>query len=509
MSITCKICNQTFEKIIPWQHLKKHNISSIEYKNKYGNLYSDETIEKMSSKIPHNKGKKVTDTKILENIRAAVVKREERFNNNEIKRGSICSEEKKKKLSDKSKEYANVHPEEIKLRAKKAVETKIKNNYDFGKNMRGKKHSPDTLLKISAAGRNNNNKKIEASHEYISKNILLSNLTLISSLENNNLTLKCNNCDNTFSFTKQYFQKSKYKTEMCTYCFPRQITKSQGESELFEFVKSLETQAIQSYRNHYHDKEIDIFVPNKNIGFEYNGLYWHSESVLISNNKDSKSDYEKYKHFLEKGIRIYQIFEDEWKHKQEIVKSRIKNILGFSSNKIYARNCVVKLIDSKTSSDFINKFHIMGNGRSNVRLGLYYQDNLVSVMTFSKNNLSRKIKDWEINRFVSLNDTVVIGGASKLFKHFVKLENPKSVVSYADNRWSNGNLYKTLGFKKHSDGTPNYWYFLPNNNFRIHRFNLRKHSSDDQLLTEYENRLNQGYLRIWDCGSSKWVWNSQ
>lgn len=484
-------------------------MSSDEYKTQYGNLYSNETLEKFKTRVPHNKGKKVSDPEILANIKSAAIKREQRFKNKEFNRGTLCSEERKKKISEKIKQYAQLNAEEMKQRAKKAVETKIKNNYDFGRNMRGRKHSEDTLAKISAASRNNNKKKIEKSHNTILKNIELSNLKLTNSIEQNKLDLTCTMCGRFFSFTKQYFQNSKFKIEICPGCFPRKIFKSQGEQELFDFISSIDSTAVNNFRAHYHEKEIDVYLPEKNIGFEYNGLYWHSESVLEYNNKDPKSDYEKYKHFLDKGIRLYQIFEDEWKNKKDIVKSRIKNILGATSNKIYARNCVVKTIDSKTSSEFVNKFHIMGNGRSNIRLGLYYNEQLVSVMTFTKNNLSRKSTDWEINRFVSLDNTVVIGGASKLFKRFIEIENPKSVISYADNRWSDGNLYKTMGFEKSSEGTPNYWYFLPNGDFRIHRFNLRKNKSDDSQLTEYQNRLNQGYLRIWDCGSSKWIWDNQ
>ena len=150
----------------------------------------------------------------------------------------------------------------------------------------------------------------------------------------------------------------------------------------------------------------------------------------------------------------------------------------------------------------------MGNGRSNLRYGLFHNDELVSVMTLSKSNISRKVKEWEINRFSSLLGYTIVGGASKLFSHFIKQESPEIVVSYADNRWSRGDLYATLGFERVSEGTPNYWYIPRNSAERIHRYTLRKTTTDDQTLTEYENRLNQGFLRIWDCGSSKWVWKN-
>jgi hypothetical protein len=226
----------------------------------------------------------------------------------------------------------------------------------------------------------------------------------------------------------------------------------------------------------------------------------------MENNRSPKSDYEKQLEFAGKGIRIIQIFEDEWQQHQDIVKSRIASILGQSTKTIYARKCTVRQVASKDASVFCEENHIMGRGRSNIRMGLYMDDELVSLMTFTNSNLSRKGQIWEINRFASKIDIRVVGAASRLFAAFVKENNPESVISYADNRWSTGALYEQLGFAKVSNGTPNYWYVKPNTG-RIHRFSLRKTKADDQTLTEHENRMAQGYWRIWDCGSSKWVWN--
>jgi hypothetical protein len=131
-------------------------------------------------------------------------------------------------------------------------------------------------------------------------------------------------------------------------------------------------------------------------------------------------------------------------------------------------------------------------------------------MTFTNNNISRRLKNiWEINRFSSILDTTIVGGASKLFSYFIKNYSPETVISYADNRWSKGELYQQLGFIKIHDGIPNYWYVFPNQKQRIHRYSLRKTSDDDCNLTEYEIRNQEGFFRIWDCGSAKWVWTDQ
>ncbi len=505
--IECKICNKIFEKIIPWQHLKTHDISSSEYKKLYGSLYSPETLAKHSQKIPHNKGIKVTDDTHLLKLKEGINKREQRFKNGEFSRGSNKTLEQKAILSEKTKEYAKNNPDEIKNRAMLAAITKKNNNVPGP--MTGKKHSVDTIKKLSEIGKISSQNKVKLSHDKIINNIQLANLTLLNTLDSNVVELRCNKCTSEFTFTKQYFHDCKFHLQLCPTCFPIVINQSAGELELFEFIKGIDSTAIRNYRQSYHSKEIDIFLPNLNIGIEYNGLYWHSEIVLLSNNKPKDLDFQKQKSFHSNDIRLIIIYEDEWINKKDIVKDRIKNILNVTPNRIFARKCEIKIVDSKIASNFCNQYHIMGAGRSNVRVGLYYNNELVSLMTFSKNNISRKVYEWEINRFVSINDYTIVGGASKLFSYFIKHYNPSKVISYSDNRWSIGSLYQTLGFKKVSPGVPNYWYFLPNKLTRIHRYTLRKNTNDDVNLTGWENRQLQGYHRIWDCGSAKWVWTNE
>jgi hypothetical protein len=507
MSIQCQICQEVFAKIIPWQHLKQHNLSSSEYKKQFGTLYSEETLALFKARTPHNKGKKILDNEHLEKINRAIKKREQKYNSGELQRYSnVLSDETRKKISLGVKKYAELNELELQSRAKKAQQTKKRNGLKGP--MTGKKHSENTKEKLRQVLQQNNERKKLASWQKISRSADQANLKILD-CHGDSLNLECRTCQSQFQFTKQYFNTDKFRSNLCPTCFPLVKKKtSVGEQELFKFIQSLNIDCYANYRSDYHGLEIDVFVPSKNIGFEFNGLYWHSESVFLKNNKNPKSDYEKYLYFKDRGIQLIQIYEDEWADRQHIVKSRIQHILGRTENKIYARQCQVKLIDSTTASKFFNETHIMGNGRSNYRLGLFYHNKLISAMSFSKNNLSRKIQGWELNRFSSLCDVSIIGAASKLFKTFVKDIQPDQVVSYSDNRWSLGNLYHSLGFDFVSAGTPNYWYFLPNQS-RIHRFNLRKNQFDDPDMSEVENRLCQGYNRIWDSGSTKWIWSNK
>ena len=172
-----------------------------------------------------------------------------------------------------------------------------------------------------------------------------------------------------------------------------------------------------------------------------------------------------------------------------------------------AKNCIIKPLSTSDEKCFLEKNHIQGTANSSAAYGLYFNNTLVSTMTFRKPNKAKGQENidghWELLRFCSVLDTHVVGGAGKLLKHFIKTHCPIQILSFADRRWSNGNLYKRLGFEQKKSTLLNYWYIK--NKQRYHRFGLRKNKNDDQSLTEYENRLAQGYLRIWDCGSSKWI----
>lgn len=533
MTIECKICTKIFSKQITNSHLKTHNISMIEYKRLYGDLSSQQYKNELSTnrmgeknsnygnkwddnqknnlstknknKIPWNKNKTIEYT---DKMKEAIQNREKKYETGELKRnyGRVITENQKENISKKLKSYAINNTDKLKERAIKAVETKKQNGFDFGSVMRGKNHSEVTKNLISQKSKESNILKTEIAFEQRLNYIHKANLVLISE-ENRLLTLKCNQCNHVFTLTRQCFTKSKFREDWCQVCHPLEINyRSKNEIELFDFIKQLSNDSVNSNRQILKKKELDIYIPTKKIAIEFNGLYWHSEDILERQGKSKFSDYEKMNQLKKFDIRYIGIFEDEWIYKKEIVKSRLKNILNCTDKIIYARKCNIQEITSKQASLFCEQNHIQGRGRSNARYGLFYNDELVSVMTFSKDNLSRKIIGWEINRFCNKLNTTVVGGASKLFSHFIKIHDPLEVISYADSRWSEGNLYKQLNFKFCSTTKPNYWYFLPNELQRIHRFTLRKNKNDVAELSEKEIRSTQGFMKIYDCGNTKWIW---
>jgi len=253
--------------------------------------------------------------------------------------------------------------------------------------------------------------------------------------------------------------------------------------------------------------ELDMFIRERGIGIEYNGLYWHSER----NGKGKNYHLVKLLCAEKQNIKLIQIFEDEWVYKREIVESILKNKLGLSSKIIYARNCKIKEIDSKLKNSFLEDNHLQGKDKSSIKLGCFFEDELVSVMTFGKRKLTSREPFWELIRFANKLNTKTIGGASKLFSFFLKNFNIPEIVSYADRRWSTGNLYENLGFKFQGYSSPNYWYIIGNK--REHRIKYQKHKLYNILdkfnenLSEWENMKNNGYDRIWDCGNLVYKYN--
>lgn len=293
----------------------------------------------------------------------------------------------------------------------------------------------------------------------------------------------------------------------CPKCFK---DKSNIEKEILTFIKTLtHCDIIENDRTILDGKEIDIYIPELKIGIEVNGLVWHSEKFetdkLYHLNKTIKAN--------EKGVRLIHIFEDEWNLQRNICESRLKSIFNVSLSKIYARKCEIREVDFKTSKEFLIKNHIQGPTIDKYRFGLYYNDELVSLITFGKLRLNLGSKNqqntYELIRFCNKLNTSVLGGASKLLVYFIKKYQPSEIISYADRRWSIGKLYENLNFQLYNISTPSYFYVKDKK--RYNRFNFRKDVlvskyNCPQDMTEHEFCLKNELYRIYDCGCLCYKW---
>ena len=309
------------------------------------------------------------------------------------------------------------------------------------------------------------------------------------------LTLKCD-CGVVYDI-EYHYAKYKRTNICCKKCI--KSGKSKFEFEVGEYIESLGIKIIRSDRTLVKPKEIDIYIPSHNLAIECDGIYFHTESK----GKDRNYHLNKTKECEEKGVQLLHIWDSEWEKKEGIVKSILKSKLGLNE-RIGARKCDIIEVSKRTKKDFLNMTHIQGNDKASIIYGLVYKGDLVSVMSFCKSRYDKKI-DWEISRYSSRNGINVVGGASRLLKNFQK-NHSGSIITYADRRYSNGNLYKQLGLKETHSSKPNYFYVMEGE-FVGSRLNFQKHKLKDRLeiydsnLSEWDNMKNNEYDKMWDCGN--------
>ena len=344
------------------------------------------------------------------------------------------------------------------------------------------------------------------------KNIIKNNDEIISvNYDRMEYECYCEKCKNIYFVDTHLFnyRKKVYKTNVCIYCNKIGKQYSDLEKNLFNFIKeNYNGEIIINNRKIIKPYELDIYLPELNLAFEFNGLYWHNELNKPNNYHKIKSDM-----CNDKGIQLIHIYEDDWNYKQDIIKSMILNKLGKTPNKIFGRKTEVKeIFDNKSVKDFLEKNHLQGFVGSKIKIGLFFENELISLMTFGKlrksmNSKSKNENDYEMLRFCNKLNINVIGGASKLFKYFIKNYEFNEITSYADRSHSNGNLYKQLGFKLIHITSPNYYYIIDNS--KHYRFNFRKNilikQGFDPNKSEHEIMSERKIFRIYNSGNYKFI----
>lgn len=289
----------------------------------------------------------------------------------------------------------------------------------------------------------------------------------------------------------------------CPFC-SASLNSSNGEKEIAELLTKWGLSFISSDKTTLKPLELDLYIFEKNIAIEFNGLYWHSEMA----GKTRNYHYDKWKACKEQGIQLIQIWEDDWKHKQEIVLKTLQNVLNISSQpKIGARNTIIKTnIDKKTAQNFLEKNHIQGSVNNSTFYCLTDKDNeILALLGFrlEKNTLN-------ITRYATSKK--VQGGFSKLLDHVINNTQftINKIVTFSDNTYSSGKLYKNLGFVEEKILQPDFYYFKNNKKYHKSKFRIKNFKNSDDL--EYEENKSEKELaelnkisRIWDAGKIKWV----
>lgn len=335
-------------------------------------------------------------------------------------------------------------------------------------------------------------------------------------------TIKCHNSDRCnlckekcFKLTRnQYYNRISHNIELCPIKNPLCFS---NNTSIEIFIKELLDQYNIEYKSNNRSiigsKELDIYIPSKNIAIECNRCYWHSELKKPNNSYHIA----KMRECEKRGIQLIQIWEDWIIHKPEIVKSLVLSKLGIYKDRIYARKCTLREVPMDECANFLENNHLQGSVNGSIRLGLYRDnDELVSIMVLGKKRKSvngiSSDDAYELYRYCNKKNTQVLGGASKLFTYFVKNYNPNQIDSFSSNDISNGGLYKMLRFTKEPKISRSYWY-IDSTMHRMHRFSFRKFElvklGFDPSLSESQITESMGLLKIYDSGQSKWVWTNK
>ena len=303
------------------------------------------------------------------------------------------------------------------------------------------------------------------------------------------LEFRCKKCNDVQKKTLQSFERG----SLCESCYP--LTASQWQLEVEQWVKSLGFNAMRGDRTVIHPKEIDIFVPSKNFGIECHGLYFHSEA-----RKDCNPKAHMTKATLAENAQIglFQIFEDEWQDRNNIVKEMIRSRLGIADRKIGARKCKIIQLDAPTQRKFFENSHLAGYSASQIAWGLEYNGEILSCLSVRVPRQGKWRERLEISRFATTPGTVIVGGLSRLSNialRYAISAGKDGLMTYVDRRVGCGSGYLLCGFKDAGLTGPDYWY--TDLKSRFDRFKCRAAGG----LSEKEIALRSGLFKIWGAGS--------
>lgn len=408
----------------------------------------------------------------------------------------FCPHCMKKYTNQKKYGYDNAQssPE---VKAKISKSSKENNNIINITNYVKKKYGVDNIAKVKDIAKIRAKTKRDVIFTSIEEKLKKHNLKILNKtdeyigqrLNNKNIKydFKCLVCDTEFKGTMNGHIPS------CPTCYSKA---SKPEKEVSDFIKEVYTgEIIENSKEIIKPLELDIYLPEKKLAIEFDGLYWHSIEF-----KEKEYHLKKSEIAEQKGIQVLHIFEDEWRDKKEIVKSIIKFKLG-QTKKIYARKTNFKEISSKEAKEFLEKTHIDGFVPAKYHYGLFYENELVAVLSMGASRYNKKYK-WEIVR--AAYKYRIVGGLSKLLKNFRNLHNG-SIITYANRRYFDGHGYKAVGFKFINNSEQNYYYTDFKDRFT--RISFQKHKLKDKLefydenLSEKENMLKNNYSIIYDCGN--------
>lgn len=258
--------------------------------------------------------------------------------------------------------YKNKTPKELKEISDKNKATKVKNGHDenwnnleqnkntkkerYGnENYNNRPKALQTMAKKSVEEKEKSLKKqIETHYENFlnrfKEKIKLHNVEYIRTEPNKLIVLKCKTCGFMMVHSRiTYNNIIRFNRTFCPICNDK-FKNSKGEKELFNFINNNYSLEIQrNNRKLLNGKELDLYLPDKKLAFEFNGTYWHMDDRFYKStdfnkpkNKTAKEiwEYDKNKCILAEslGIKVIVIKQYDWENNRLETEEYIKSLLN-------------------------------------------------------------------------------------------------------------------------------------------------------------------------------------
>lgn len=306
-------------------------------------------------------------------------------------------------------------------------------------------------------------------------------------------------------------------------CMKCSNTKSKEEDRIFQLM-TIYTPTLQRDRTLIKPKELDIYMPERQLAIEYCGMYWHSHFTAEDEKRDKKKHMAKYLACKEAGVRLLTIYESEWLEHEYALRRLLRNAAGKSRGKLMARKCELRKVEAPEARAFYNKYHPQGGAGAGEHYALFWKGKIVACMRFvlgaNDRGTGAAKRTWTLGRYATR--ITVAGAASRLFKAFLTEFTPAEVKSFSDNRYFDGGMYTQLGFTLEADVIPDYQVWSPKIGVRpkshyqrrVLLKRLLEHGIEDSFDPETDPRTEQdmtflmGAGRIYDCGKKRWVWTA-
>lgn len=289
----------------------------------------------------------------------------------------------------------------------------------------------------------------------------------------------------------------------CPTCANNQ-TASVPENALASWLVSIGESVTRNDRSMLGGAELDIFIPNRKLAIEYHGLYWHSYA-------SNETGPQRYRHHFKRTladrnqIRLLQFYEDEWRDRQDIVKSMILNRIGLST-RIFARKCTINTLNTTVAKDFFDANHLYGHRDAKHIIGLTYGGEVVAAISLS----GHCDGGYEVIRFANKTFHTVVGGFSRLINYVKSVVGATRIFTYVDRRYGDATSHIATGFSLNGITPPGYRY--TKNGISYSRIKFQKHKLArllpvyDASKSEADNMFANGYRRLWDAGHYRLEW---